>query len=197
MLRPPRKARHSALSPATERDYRKIDPDRWSTTDQAAGLFLLGLIYAFVLGGLAFGFAGAGHGTAFFLAICIPGIVLWPAAALAAAFGNKPIGRWICPAVLFIQYLLCIDTIASTSAPSRDNLQRAWARDPGVVVFFCAFFLIGQAGLWLVYFIKSREANRALSRRRITILEVMMAIVIISLLLAMIVIPARWIFAST
>jgi hypothetical protein len=197
MVRPPKKDRNSELSPATERNYRKIDPDRWSTTDQAAGLFLLGLIYSFVLGGLAFGFAGVGHGTGFFLAICIPGIVLWPAAALAAAFGNKPIGRWICPALLFIQYLLCIDTIASTSAEDGDHLRTAWAREPGVVLFFCSFFLIGQAGLWLVYFIKSREANRALSKRRFTILEVMMAIVIVSLLMAMIAIPARWVLSST
>jgi hypothetical protein len=196
MERRPKQARHSELSPATVRDIRKIDPDRWSTTDQAAGLFLLGLIYAIVLGGLAFGLAGAGHGSGFFLAICIPGIVLWPAAALAAAFGNKPIGRWICPALSFIQYLLCIETITSTSASSGEYLQRTCARNPGVVIFFCVFFLIGQAGLWLTYFIKSREANRALSRRRFTILEVMMAIVIVSFLLAMIAIPARWVLSS-
>jgi hypothetical protein len=194
---PAKKTRHSEFSPATERDYRKFDPDRWSTTDQAAGMFMLGLIYSLVLGGLAFDLAGAGHrdGSGFFLAVCLPGLVLWPAAALLTAFGNKPIGRWTCPAVLFIQYLLCIDTIALTSAPDRDDLQGAWARDPGVVLFFCALFLIGQAAIWFVYFIKSRERTHALLRRRITLAEVMIAIAIVALLLAMIVIPARWIFS--
>jgi hypothetical protein len=183
--------------PATKPDYRKNDPDRWSTTDQAAGLFLLGLIYSLVLGGLAFGLAGAGHGSRFFLAVCLPGMVLWPAAALASAFADRRIGRWIGPAILFIQYLLCLDTIALTNASDREDLARSWARNPSVVLFFCGFFLVGQAGAWFVYFVKTREARRALAKRRITLAEVMMAIVIVSLLLAMIVLPARWILSST
>ena len=175
----------------------KVDPDRWSTADQAAGLFLLGLIYSLVLFGLAFGLAGGGHGygSGFFLAVCLPGLVLWPAAALATAFADRPIGRWIGPVILFIQYLICIDTIALTNAPDRDDLPTAWARDSGGVLFFCALFLIGQSGIWFVYAIKRREKRLAYSRHRITIQGLMMAIVIVALLLTMIVIPARWIFS--
>jgi hypothetical protein len=124
----------------------------------------------------------------------MPGLVLWPAAALASAFSNRQIGRWICPAILFIQYLVCIDTIALTNAPDRDDVARMWARYPGVILFFCAFFLTGQAGIWCVYAIKRREAPRAMSRRRVTLAEAMMAILIVALLMAMIAIPARWIF---
>jgi hypothetical protein len=185
---------HRSLIEASDR---KADPQRWSTTDWAASLFLLGFTYSLVLGGLAFRLAGAGHGSGFFLAVCLPGLVLWPAAALASEFGNGRIGRWICPGILFFQYLLGIDTMALTDAPDRDGLGRMWDHYPGVILFFSTFFLIGQAGIWCVYAIKRRKARGAVSRNRVTLAEAMMVIVIVALLMAMVAIPARWIFSRT
>src|SRR4029077_17028968 len=103
---------------------------------------------------------------------------LWPAAAQASAFGNRPIGRWICPAILFVQYFLCLDTMALTAAQSRDDVGSFRARYPGEILFFAAFFLTGQAAIWIVYAVKRRGTRMTPSKRRITLGEAMMAIVV-------------------
>jgi hypothetical protein len=74
-----------------------------TTTDQAAGLFMLGLIYALVLVWPAFGSAGAGYGSGFFLDVGIPGLAFWPAAGAALAFGHRRIGRRVGRAILHAQ----------------------------------------------------------------------------------------------
>ncbi len=192
-----RTTRRPKLSAASERHDRVINPEEWTTTDQAAGLFMLGLIYSLVLMWLAFGLAGAGHGSGFFLAVCIPGLVFWPAAGLALAFGHRPIGRWVLPSIVIIQYLLSLVIIYSTDGADRDRVAIVWSGQPWIVLAFTAVFLAGQAVLWFVYAVKRREATRGTSRGRITLAEAMIAVVILSLLLAIVTIPAGWIVDAT
>jgi hypothetical protein len=188
--------RHPDPSAASHRDNRNSHPEKWSTTDQAAGLFLLALIYSLVVGGLALGLAGAGHGSGFFLAVSIPGFVLWPAGAVAIAFAHRPIGSWVGPVFLIIQYLLSLDIMALTNHADRADLAETCHRAPGPVLALTTIFLTGQACLWFVYAVKRRRTRGDLSRGRVTLAGSMMAIVILALLLAMVVIPARWVLAS-
>jgi hypothetical protein len=190
-----RTTRRPRLSTASERHDRKVNPEAWTTTDQVAGLFMLGLIYALVLSWLAFGLAGAGHGSGFFLDVCIPGLVLWPAAGVALAFAHRPIGRWVGPAILIIAYLLSLVIIYSTDGADRERVAIVWSVQPWIVLAFTAVFLAGQAALWFVYAVKSRKAAGGMSRGRITLAEAMIAVVIVSLLLAIVTIPAGWIIA--
>jgi hypothetical protein len=188
--------RHPDPSAASHRDKRDPHPEEWSTTDQAAGLFLLALIYSLVVGGLGWELAGAGHGSAFFLAVSIPGLVLWPVAGAAIAFAHRPIGRWVGPVFLITQYLLSLDTMAMTNHADRADLAMTRHRAPALVLTFITIFLSGQAGLWFVYAVKRRRSRGDSSRGRVTLAGLMMAIVIVALLLAMVVIPARWVIAS-
>jgi hypothetical protein len=190
-----RTTRRPKLSAASVRHDRQVNPEAWTTTDQAAGLFMLGLIYALVLVWLAFRLAGAGHGSGFFLTVCIPGVVLWPAAGVALAFGHRPIGRWVGPAILIVQYLLSLDDVSSTDRADRARVAIAWSGEPWIVLVFTAVFLAGQAALWFVYAVKKREAAGGMSRGRITLVEAMIAVVILSLLLAIVTIPAGWIIS--
>ena len=182
--------------PRARTGQRNPDPDRWSTGDQAAGLFLLGLIYSLLLGWLALGLAGGGHGAGFFLAVSIPGVVLWPAAGAAIAFGHHSIGRWVGPAILFTQYALGLDTMALIDRADRADVAMVCERAPGLILAFTALFLTGQGALWFVYVAKRRNARAGMSRRQITLGGVMMAMLVVSLLLAMVVIPARWVFGK-
>jgi hypothetical protein len=190
-----RTTRRPKLSAASECHDRKVNPEQWTITDQAGGLFMLGLIYALVLVWLAFGLAGAGHGSEFFLAICIPGLVLWPAAGVALAFGHRPSGRWVGPTILIIAYLLSLVIIYSTDGADRERVAIVWSGQPWIVLAFTAVFLAGQAALWFVYAVKRRKAAGGMSRGRITLAEAMIAVVILSLLLAIVTIPAKWIIA--
>ena len=156
---------------------------------------MLGLIYALVLLWLAFGLAGAGHGSGFFLDNCIPGLVLWPAAGVALAFGHRPVGRWVGPAILIIAYLLSLVIIYSTDGADRERVAIVWSVQPWIVLAFTAVFLTGQAALWFVYAVKRRKAAGGVSRGRITLAGAMIAVVIVSLLLAIVTIPAVWIIA--
>jgi hypothetical protein len=169
----------------------KADPDRWSTTDEVAGLFMLGLIYALVLGYLGWGFAGFGHGSMLFLDTCWPGLLLWPAAGAALAFAQRPVGRWVCPAIVMIQYILCLCLITTSDVADGYYLARTWSTQPWDVLTFTAVFLSGQAALWWRYVVKRGEAGKGLSRGRITIGGAMMAIVILSVLLAILTTAAR------
>ena len=189
-----RTTRRPKLSAASECHDRKVNPEAWTTTDQAAGLFMLGLIYALVLSWLAFGLAGAGHGSGFFLDSCIPGLVFWPAAGVALAFGHRPIGRWVGPAILIIAYLLSLDIIYSTDGADREHVAIVWSGQPWIVLAFTAVFLAGQAALWFVYAVQRRKAAGGMSRGRITLADAMIAVVILSLLLAIVTIPAGWIW---
>ncbi len=196
MQPPTQKVRHLDASAASQRAGRKGDSDRWSTTDQAAGMFLLALIYDAALGWLAFGLGGAGHGSGFFLAVCIPGLFLWPAAAVALAFAHRPIGRWVAPAILLVQYLLALDTMALTDRVDRADVAIMWGRQQGPVLAFVAIFLSGQAGLWCVYAVKRRQTTSGPARRRVTLAGALIAIAVVALLLAMVTIPARWVFLN-
>jgi hypothetical protein len=192
MERPRRTTLRRHISAPLERGNRKVNPEEWTSTDQAAGLFILGLIYALVLVWLAVGLAGAGHGSGFFLAVCIPGLVLWPAAGVALAFGHRPIIRWVGPAILILQNLLSVVIVNSTDGADHERVARVWARQPWIVVAFTALFLAGQAALWIVYAVKKRNATGGLSRGRITLAEALLAALILSLLLANVTIPAGW-----
>ncbi len=196
MERPAGATQHPDPSAATHRENRNPHPEKWSTTDQAAGLFLIALIYSLVLGWLALGLAGAGHGSGFFLAVSIPGFVLWPAGAVAIAFAHRPIGKWVGPAILIMQYLLSLDTMAMTNPADRADLAMTCHHDPGIVLALTTIFLTGQAGLWFVYVVKRRRARGDSSSGRVTLAGLMMAIVIAVLLLAMVVIPARWVLTN-
>jgi hypothetical protein len=188
--------RYPDPSATRHRDNRNPHPETWSTTDQAAGLFLVALIYALVVGGLGWGLAGAGHGSGFFLAVSIPGLVLWPAAGLAIAFAHRPIGSWVGPALLMIEYLLSLDIMALTNHADRADLAMTCQRAPAPVLAFITIFLTGQAGMWFVYAVKRWGIRGGSSKGRVTLAGLMMAIVIVALLLAMVVIPARWVLAS-
>jgi hypothetical protein len=168
------------------------DQDRWSLFDQGAGFLLLGLIYALVLTWLGFGLAAGGHGPRFFLTACVPGLVLWPAAGASVAFAHRRFGRWVCPALIVIQYLLTLDIMTSLQREQARYMANAWSAARSVVLAFTAIFLIGQAALWVVYVIKRRRAaGRDLSRGRITIAGAMMAIVVVALLSAIVGFAAR------
>jgi hypothetical protein len=160
-------------------------------------MFLLGLNYAMVVGWLAFQLAGGGHGSGFFLAVCIPGLLLWPAAGLALAFAHRPIGRWLAPAILIIEYLLSLDIMALTDARDRADVAMMCARAPWMVFAYSTTFLAGQAALWLGYALKRRTVRGTRSRRRITLAGAMMAILVVSLLLAIVAVPARWVFLKS
>jgi len=170
-------------------------PDGWSATDQAVGLFLLGLIYALVLGWLAVELAGGGHGTGFFLNVCLPGPLLWPAAGIALAYSHGPLGRWICPAIVIIQYLLCLGIIAASENSDESDLARVWMRAPSGILTFTTVFLTGQAVLWGTYVTKRWQARGEPSKGRVTLMGMMMAMAVLALLLAMVTIPARWVVA--
>jgi hypothetical protein len=168
------------------------DPHRWSEFDQCAGFLLLGLIYAVVLTWLGWGLAGAGHGPALFLAICLPGLLLWPAACASLVWAHRPYGRWVCPALVVIDYLLTLDIINGSHREDPWYLAKAWGGLREYVLAFIAIFLIGQAALWSTYVIKRRNAAGLNSPKgSITIAGAMTAIIIFALLTAIIVIPVR------
>ena len=118
--------------------------------------------------------------------------MLWPAAGVALAFGHRPIIRWVGPAILILQNLLGVVIINSTDGADRERVAEVWARQPWIVVAFTTVFLAGQAALWLVYAVKRRRATGGLHITRITLAGALFAIVILSLLVAMVTIPARW-----
>jgi hypothetical protein len=168
------------------------DPHRWSEFDQGAGFCLLGLVYALVLTWLGWGFAGAGHGPTLFFAICLPGLLLWPAAGASLALAHRPFGRWVCPALVVIDYLLTLDIINGSHREDPWYLAKAWSGLREYVLAFIAIFLIGQAALWVTYVIKRRKAaGRISSKGSITIAGAMTAIIILALLTAIVVIPVR------
>ena len=154
---------------------------------------LLGLGYALVLGWLAFGLAGGGHGPGFFLTACLPGLLLWPAAGLVLAYSHRPVGRWVCPAIVLMQYLLCLRIIAASEDADGPYLVRAWIQAPSLILTFAAVFLTGQTVLWGTYISKRWQASGRSSAGRVTLTGAMMAIAVLALLLAMVTIPARWI----
>jgi hypothetical protein len=193
---PARPTRHPDPSDASHRDSRNRHPEQWSTTDQAAGLFFVALIYSLVLGWLALGLAGGGHGSGFFLAVSIPGFMLWPAAGLAIAFAHRPFGRWVGPTILIIGYLVNLDIMALTDPADRNDLAVTCRRVPKLVLTFTLILLAGQAGLWLIYALKRCRACGGSLRPRVTLAVLLMAIAIVSLLLTMVLIPARWMLAS-
>jgi hypothetical protein len=196
MERPAGATQHPDPSAATHRDNRNPHSETWSTTDQAAGLFLIALIYSLVLAWLALGLAGGGHGSGFFLAVSIPGVLLWQGAGIAIAFAHRPIGRWVGPALLIVGYSVNLDIMALTDQADRNDLAATCPRVPELVLTFALIFLAGQAGLWFVYALKRRKACGNASRPRITLGGLMTVIVVVALLLAMVVIPARWVLVS-
>ncbi len=168
------------------------DPHRWSEFDQGAGFLLLGLIYALALTWLGWGLAGRGHGPALFLAICLPGLLLWPAAGASLALAHRPFGRWVCPSVMVIDYLLTLDIINGSHHDDAQYLANAWSGLREYVLAFIAIFLIGQAALWATYVIKRRNAaGQNSSKASITIAGAMAAIIIFALLTAIVAIPVR------
>jgi hypothetical protein len=172
------------------------DLHRWSEFDKCAGFLLLGLIYALVLTWLGWGLAGGGHGTALFLAICLPGLLLWPSAGASLALAHRPFGRWVCPALVIIDYLLTLDIINGSHREDPWYLAKAWGGLREYVLAFIAIFLIGQAALWGMYAIKRRNAaGRNSSKGSITIAGAMAAIIIFALLTAIVAIPVRWVIS--
>ena len=168
------------------------DSKRWSAFDQAAGFFLLGLIYALILSWFGFRLGAAENDPAFFLITCLPGLLLWPAAGALLAFAHRPRGRWLCPAIVILQYLLTLDILTSSPHAEGRHLARAWTVARVGVLAIVAIFLIGQAALWGVYFIKRREAvGRGNPSCRITIAGAITAVIVLALLAAIVAVPAR------
>ena len=187
--------RESLLANGPARENR--DPHRWSEFDQRAGFLLLGLIYAVVLTCLGWGLAGVGHGPALFLAISLPGLLLWPAAGASLALAHRPFGRWVCPSLVVIDYLLTLDIMNGSHHEDTWYLTKAWGGSREYVLAFIAIFLIGQAALWGTYVIKRRKAAGGNSSKgSITIAGAMTAIIILALLTAIVAIPVRWVISE-
>jgi hypothetical protein len=189
-----KRERESLLANGPARANR--DPHRWSEVDRCAGFLLLGLFYAFVLTCLGWGLAGVGHGPALFLAISLPGLLLWPAAGASLALAHRPFGRWVCPSLIVIDYLLTLDIINGSHREEPWYLAKAWGGLREYVLAFIAIFLIGQAALWGAYVSKRRNAAcRNYSKGLITIAGAMTAIIILALLTAIVAIPVRWVIS--
>ena len=172
------------------------DPHRWSEFDQCAGFLLLGLIYAVVLTCFGWGLAGVGHGPSLFLAMSLPGLLLWPAAGASLALAHRPFGRWVCPALVVSDYLLTLDIINGSHREEPWYLAKAWGGLREYILAFIAIFLIGQAALWGAYVIKRRKAaGRNSSKGSMTIAGAMTAIIIFALLTAIAAIPVRWVIS--
>jgi hypothetical protein len=98
--------------------------------------------------------------------------------------------------ILLGDYLFSLDTMALTDRADRADVATMRVRQPGAVLAFITLFLAGQAALWFMFAVKRRNASGSVSRGRITLAGAMIAIVVVSLLLAMVAIPARWVLLT-
>jgi hypothetical protein len=86
-------------------------------------------------------------------------LVLSPIAGAALAFADRPIGRWVGPAILIIEYRLSLAVMALTDHADRGFTAMICLDEPLPVLAFVTIFLTGRAGLWFVYVAKRWKAG--------------------------------------
>ncbi len=125
-----------------------------------AGL-IVGLVYAVVYLALAFGAAGAGHGTGIFFAAILPyglGLLFFP--FVGSLLGNLKSSR---SRVLFlsaaaIHYALVIYYLHLDWIHDLSYVEKMWRYSPGAILLPAALYLFGQVIIW-VFFIRSLTSN--------------------------------------
>jgi hypothetical protein len=131
-------------------------------------LSIAGGAYGVMLSLLGILATGAGHGTSALLEIGSAPIgvfnfvlgmffapLMWAVIGFIVGNGN----RTLLVAIMSIHYASIALAPSFHSAEDQEYLARTSAHNPGFMIFFVAFYLCGQAALWICWFRFGREKS--------------------------------------
>jgi hypothetical protein len=139
---------------------------RWSAS--LVGLFI-GLVYAAVYLALAFGAAGAGHGTGIFFAAILPyglGLLVFPVIGFLAGNIKFFLSKVLFLSSLAIHYALVISFLRLDWIRDFSYVEKMWNYSQMSILLPAGCYLLGQVIIWTV-FIRSVvvRGNRAPEQR--------------------------------
>jgi hypothetical protein len=124
---------------------------RWSSSIVG---FIIGLIYAVVYFALAFGAAGAGHGTSIFFAAILPywfGVFIFPVIGFLAGNLKLFLPRVLFLSALAIHYVLVINNLRLDWIRDFSYVEKMWNYSQLSILLPSGFYLLGQVIIWAVF----------------------------------------------
>jgi hypothetical protein len=121
---------------------------KWSSA--ISGL-LIGLGYTAIYLVLAFGAAGAGHGTGIFFGVAWPyglGLLVFPALGFLAGDLKPFLSKVFYISVLVIHYALVINLLLVGWMRDLPYIEKMWNHSPLYILLPTGFYILGQAVIW-------------------------------------------------
>ena len=124
---------------------------RW---DKAALGFLFGLLYAAAYLFLAFGAAGAGHGTGIFFAAILPyglGLLAFPIIGFFVGDLRPFLSKVFFVCAVVVHYTLVINFLRIDWLSEAAYFEKMWNYSPVSIVLPTAFYVFGQLTIWIMF----------------------------------------------
>ena len=115
---------------------------------------LIGLAFAVVYLFLAFGAAGAGHGTGIFFAAILPygvGLLLFPALGFLAGNLRSLANKIVFVSILTIHYALVINFLRLDWISEATYFEKMWNYSPLAILLPTGLYFAGQLILWFMF----------------------------------------------
>jgi hypothetical protein len=128
---------------------------RWSSSLLG---FLAGLVYAAIYLGLAFGAAGAGHGTGIFFAAILPyglGLLFFPMIGFLAGDLRSFLSKVLFVSLMMIHYAFVINFLRWDWISEPAYVEKIWNYSPLSIILPAGFYLVGQFAIWAVFIRKT------------------------------------------
>jgi hypothetical protein len=117
------------------------------------------IVYGLLLVAVGFFLTGAGHGVGSFFDVSLSGLILWPIAGAALVRADRPAGRAVFVAAMWLHYLHAAAILSGTEEGI--YWDRLWAAAGWLVVAFVVIYLTGQAMLWRAFVSRARRSIQA------------------------------------
>lgn len=124
---------------------------RWSSSIVG---FIIGLVYVVAYLALAFGAAGAGHGTGIFFAAILPygfGLFIFPVVGFLAANLKLFLPKVLFLLALAVHYILVIIFLRVDWVSDFSYVEKMWNYSRLSILLPAGFYLLGQVAIWAIF----------------------------------------------